>query len=105
VLYEGFDQPKDKQDFWALVEIKSGWISGTKLPESDRSKLLSILEYVDTRPYGLACGSATAANREWAFNGATSTGDKWFESHVDFKGDAETPYFCARLFKRPAQKS
>jgi hypothetical protein len=98
VIFADPHRPKSEQDILALVEFKSGWISGggTDIPPgtSDREKLLLLLKHIDTSRYGVVCG--WTAKPQYQRNEARKVGDRWFEEPFDIHG---TPYFfCARVF-------
>lgn len=48
ILFKDAHLPKNKQNFFALVEFKSGWIDGAR--NGDRDKLLRLLKHIDTCP-------------------------------------------------------
>ncbi len=100
VVFKDPHLPKDEQRILALVEFKRGWIDGAQIPgrRSDRDKLLMLLNHIDTSQYGVVCGWAPAANRDWARNDAMTVGDSWFEHQFELEGFPTSYYFCARLF-------
>ena len=57
VMFKDPHLPKDKQNLFALVEFKTGyiWQSPEKGP-TDRDKLLELLKGIDMCPYGVICG-------------------------------------------------
>jgi hypothetical protein len=102
VLYAGDDKglPKDKLDFFALVEFKRGWV-----PDSEREKLLKILPHIDTCPYGLVAGCIRGENLAWNRGQAEKAGDRWYEREMpQCLGKDRHYFFVARLFERPASR-
>ena len=99
IMFKDAHLPKNKQNFFALVEFKSGWIDGAQ--NGDRDKLLRLLKQIDTCPYGVVCGWARAANREWARENARMSGDRWFESEFQIAGVPH--FFCASVLRRTNQ--
>jgi hypothetical protein len=110
VLFEGEEEhkSKDQQDFFALVEFKRGWISASRIPgqESDRDKLLLMLEHIDTCPWGIVCAWVLEDNLEWQKNESIKgTNDRWYEKKID-SSDGTTPgFFCARVFARSSDEN
>jgi hypothetical protein len=95
IAFEG--RPNGERDMLALIEFKSGWIDGRPIPGGDRNKLRRMLQLIETCPYGVIAGAADKlASRDWAHEGAQSTGDKWFETKFEIEGKPR--FFCARLF-------
>lgn len=96
VLYKDPHRPKAEQDILALVEFKRGWISGGDDPggRSDRAKERRVLLHIDTCPYGVVCGWARLADRDWAYTGAMETRDTWFQSQFQLKDDPTPYFFC-----------
>ena len=104
VLYKDPHRRKNEQDLLALVEFKRGWISGAHSPtdHSDQAKVRRLLQHIDICRYGIVCGWARLADRDWAHKGAMETGDKWFESEFEVKDDRTQYFFCARLVESAA---
>jgi hypothetical protein len=86
------DLPKDKQDIFALVEFKRGWIG------DDRDRVLILLKHIHTCRYGIVCGWLGQANRDACYDNCVAAQDRWFEHPFHFDG---VPYFfCACLLER-----
>jgi hypothetical protein len=102
VAYDGDSQKKDEQGFLVLVEFKRD-----ALKQGERDRLMSILDEIDTCPYGAIGsflsnepGSDRVAQEE---KKALAAGDRWFK--YDVAGlPPDTGHFavCARLFPRRA---
>ena len=109
MIFEGEEEhrPKDQQDFLALVEFKRFYIDAGRDPPpgrvSDRDKLLMMLAYLDTCPWGIVCGWANENHIQW--QKATSikpTHDRWYEKRIELPEGYTTPlFFCARLNAPP----
>jgi hypothetical protein len=109
VLFEGEEEgkPKDQQDFLALVEFKRGWLSADRIPgqESDRDKLLLMLDAIDTCPWGILCGWTSESHLQWQKDESIKgTNDRLFEKRIELPDETTPIYFCARLFKRSSDE-
>jgi hypothetical protein len=88
VLFEGEEEgkPKDQQDMLALVEFKRGYVSANREPGrlSDRDKLLMLLAYIDTCPWGIVCGWTNKDHLEWQKqHSLKETSDRWYEKQIE----------------------
>lgn len=104
VLFEGEEErkAKDLQDFFALVEVKRGWIDAASVTGkiSDRDRLLMLLDRIDTCKWGIACGWIQQNHRDWQKAETEKTSDRWFETEFHLQ-DYDAPlYFGARLLAR-----
>jgi hypothetical protein len=99
VIFDGGNTcSKEKQDFLALVEWKKWWPS-----EEDRDKLLRILRYVDTCPYGAICFFVEEHHANFLSTEAGRVGDRWYQVPVPALPPevSDTNYaLCARIFAR-----
>jgi hypothetical protein len=102
VLFSGPDgTPKSDHEFLALVEFKRGNLE-TPGPGgiTDHEKLLGLLKFVDTCPYGIVCGWIKQKYLADQKSRSDDVGDKWFQAEA-----ARSEYvFCARIFPNPAFK-
>ena len=101
VLFEGKALTKRHHRFLALVEFKRH-----RIDESDRDKLLAILEYIDACPLGAICSVVDATSEsDWLISEkkrAEAAEDLWFAVDLPrLPHDVERRFACClRAFSR-----